>query len=320
MFFYLKPHHIRTFFTAIFRTFGMSNYFEFEKGRQMDVEAYRQLLLLQYRDDNDDGRMKSTKVTELHHYKQMSKSSQHEYVVARIMAPNGSTAYISFERLSGERGDPQSAKAHNPHSQQPSPSPSPSSDKVQAHTYENSHGQQPTPSPSSSSDKAPVGTATNSRQPLSLIPPSSSSTSLDSLKSHSAQDIVRALGKPKQEHDDVFVGKLRFKDDCPLYLYNLATLAVTLHKSELSYELLSNNCYWFAGVLIKVLESCFQIKFEHAKPPQPKPGGWKTITICKPSKEEVEKVIDEFNKSVKSFEEKVNLSIGVLVKTHSSLR
>jgi hypothetical protein len=130
---------------------------------------------------------------------------------------------------------------------------------------------------------------------------------------------MRVLDKHKQENDDVSVGNLTFKDDRPLHLYKLATLVVTLHECKLSYDLLSNNCYWFAGLLIKVLENCFQVEFKPAKPPQPKPGWWKDFKIYKPREGEVEKVSDDFNKSVKSFEEKVNLGFGVLVETHSSL-
>jgi hypothetical protein len=291
---------IRRLLTTLLRTIGRwtdSKYIELRRGTFMSVQGYQWLLSGIYGRDEDNGRMKSTKVTELHLYK-MGGDYQHEYLVARIKTPDGATAYLSFERLRANPISPQSDEAQayaarNSHSQQPSPSASPSPDKTLVHIGTNSDGQRPLPS----------------------------SSSLDSFKLHHAWDRVRVQNRTRWQNDDVFLGKIMFKKDGPpLRLYKLVNLAVTVNESEPCWEPIYHNCHWFVGVVIQVLETCSQVKFEDAKLPKPKPGKQGEFPIYKPELgEDVETVIHAFKGNVKNFEEPVSSGIEMLAKIYPSI-
>ena len=67
------------------------------------------------------------------------------------------------------------------------------------------------------------------------------------------------MGRYKK--DDELISNLVFSDsENPLYLYQLALLALTLHGIHQSYLLTTNNCYHFAGSIVKVLEQEFEIQ------------------------------------------------------------
>jgi hypothetical protein len=121
------------------------------------------------------------------------------------------------------------------------------------------------------------------------------------------------LNRPRKQHDDVFLGKLTFKNDHPLCLYELVILAATVHKSEPCWELVSHNCHWFVRLAIQVLETCFQIKFESPKLPQSNPSKLCEFPIYKPEPwEHVGTVVHTFKESVRNFEEEVSSGIGIL--------
>jgi hypothetical protein len=120
------------------------------------------------------------------------------------------------------------------------------------------------------------------------------------------------LNGPRQQHDDVFLGKLTFKNDHPLCLYELAILAATVHKSEPCWELVSHDCHWFVRLAIQVLETCFQIKFEPAKLLQSNPSKLCVPHIQARTWEHDGTVVRAFKESVRNFEEEVSSSIGIL--------
>jgi hypothetical protein len=59
------------------------------------------------------------------------------------------------------------------------------------------------------------------------------------------------------DKSDELIYELNF--DKPLYLYELALLGVIVHEENTSYLLMSNNCYHFAGTIIKVLEEEYNV-------------------------------------------------------------
>jgi hypothetical protein len=92
-------------------------------------------------------------------------------------------------------------------------------------------------------------------------PFSSSNSSLSSIPSHSdsvhpaAKDRIGSIDPPgKREETDELIYELNFDSGKQLYLYELAVLALIVHEENVSYLLMSNNCYHYAGTIMKVLE------------------------------------------------------------------
>jgi hypothetical protein len=228
---------IHTLFTTVIRSLRMSfslqtAYKELRSGATSDVATYLGSLKLGFLEDSSR-RLDDTLVTELYLVKQRS-SAQHEYLVARIRAPDGTERYLAVERLRGpQRVDPDLASR-------------------------------------SDSSVALARSANTSAVDLQNNEPShpsrtTSLASLDSLKKqHNADDVVRVLDKPLHDTSDITLGKLVFKDR-PLYLYQLVILAVVLHESDKGYKVITRNCYWFAGLLIAILEANYGLKMKRLR-------------------------------------------------------
>jgi hypothetical protein len=119
-------------------------------------------------------------------------------------------------------------------------------------------------------------------------------------------DAVRTLDKPLHTPGDRVLGRLRFTGTRPLYLYELVVLAVTMHESETCYRLFSTNCYWFAGLLMNILEKDYGLELEVEKRRGVKPGTWIVIPFCKQAPEEdLLAVIGDFREHVKNFQKRV---------------
>ncbi|KJA24373.1 hypothetical protein HYPSUDRAFT_526130 [Hypholoma sublateritium FD-334 SS-4] len=77
----------------------------------------------------------------------------------------------------------------------------------------------------------------------------------DSSPAFYANDKVRIRNKPHYDDQDEVHRILSF--DPPLHLYQLALLACTIHDSSDVYDMLKSNCYFYAGIFVKVLEKVF---------------------------------------------------------------
>lgn len=103
-------------------------------------------------------------------------------------------------------------------------------------------------------------------EPVRLLSsnPSVSSTSSSSISSSSdftcsADDRIGPLPSSGMwNKTDTAIYELHFKKEKPLYLYQLAILALVVHKANPEYLLTSNNCYHFAGTIMKCLEKEYQ--------------------------------------------------------------
>jgi hypothetical protein len=91
---------------------------------------------------------------------------------------------------------------------------------------------------------------------LSSNPPLSSTSSLSSSSdlTCSANDRIGPLPSGVKNKKDTLIYELHFNDDKPLYLYQLAILALVVHKANPEYLLMSNNCYHYTGTIMKALE------------------------------------------------------------------
>ena len=87
-----------------------------------------------------------------------------------------------------------------------------------------------------------------------------------------------------------------------VYLYELVVLAVTMHESKACYRLYSTNCYWFAGLLMNILERDYGLEFEVEKQRVVKPGRWTIIPLFKQAQvEDILAVIVDFRERVRTY-------------------
>jgi hypothetical protein len=125
-------------------------------------------------------------------------------------------------------------------------------------------------------------------------------------KRSDALDTVRTLDKPLHVPGDRVLGRLRFTGTRPFYLYELVMLAVTMHESQTCYRLFSTNCYWFAGLLMNILEKDHGQKLEVEKRQGVKPGTWIAIPFYEQAPEQdLLAVIVDFQEHVRSFQKGV---------------
>jgi hypothetical protein len=164
------------------------------------------------------------RVTCLRGYKSRA-TSRHEYVSATVVDSKNRTSYIIIER---QRGDPIELQVR------------PSESVNECNTDRNI-------------DSARL-------KPFSASNPSLLSISI-SLNSDSLAtcDSISPIPSPgtKKDNDDL-IYELNFKET-PLYLYQLALLAFLVHKENTQYLLMDNNCYHYAGTIMKVLESAYRV-------------------------------------------------------------
>lgn len=287
---------IRRLISPFLRLIRMSptmppTYFEFRVNEQLSVRAYLDFLAAHY-EGADAGRMRTMRVTEVSLHKQMDKTSQHEYLVVQVSRPDGTIGSLIVERIPGnspERVDQPSCKSETELVGTP--------DDGKRHIF---------------SPRAPKATTSQSRDRAAVTPTSSSANigSLDSmLKDREATDMVRFPAHGESISRDQLLGKMVFSETRPLYLYQLVTLAVAVHESQTGYRLFSNNCYWFAGTVVKVLETEYELEFE-----APGQGRWRALKIYQASASDgmegiAPGLVSDFKERVKAFENKVRTKI-----------
>ena len=100
-------------------------------------------------------------------------------------------------------------------------------------------------------------------QPVKLFSASNPSISSissvpDSISTCAVDDRITPISSPgKRNKSDELIYELIFEK--PLYLYELAILAVIVHEENTSYLIMTNNCYHYAGTIMKVLENHYGI-------------------------------------------------------------
>ncbi len=109
------------------------------------------------------------------------------------------------------------------------------------------------PGPSASSNHL-------SSSALNLLTSSFSSISSSYLSNPClADDRIGPFPSKIRSSTDTNVCELHFQERKPLYLYHLAILALVVHKVNTEYLLRANNCYHFAGTIMKALEKEFEV-------------------------------------------------------------
>jgi len=103
-------------------------------------------------------------------------------------------------------------------------------------------------------DPAPSNLFSVSNTSISSFPSTSSNS--DPFANYDMIAPVSASGKKNSSDDLIY--ELNFGEK-PLYLYQLTVLAVLIHKNNTRYLLIDNNCYHFAGTIVKVLEQHYNI-------------------------------------------------------------
>lgn len=147
-------------------------------------------------------------------------ASRHEYVSVTVVDPHNKTTYVAIERLRGA---------------DPDPGPIPS-DSISDPNFD--------PQPLGLSDSSSI----------------SSFSSVSDFISPSCPVDDRIAPMPPSgmwSESDELVCELIFEKS--LYLYELAILALIVHDLNPSYLLMTNNCYYYAGTIMKILEEAYNI-------------------------------------------------------------
>jgi len=167
--------------------------------------------------------LKKWRVTCIKGYKSKT-ASRHEYITATVVDSDNKTSYVKIER---ERGDPNHLSDANINRD---------------------------------IDPAPLRLCSASSPSLSSIPSSFSSPSISSISdSPLNHDMIAQISSPgKKKESDVLIYELIF-GETQLYLYQLAVLAYRIHMENKRYLLIENNCYHYAGTIMRVLEEEYNV-------------------------------------------------------------
>ena len=186
-------------------------------------------------------RMDGFYVEEIKLYK-TTEVSQHEYLAAKVKAPDGSSFYISFERSRGKVVDAQP---------QVPPSESPSA-PAQGPPVKISSLDSLVPKHKADDRVTHLGFSgrhsNNDRLYRTLFFDLPSAPLPASEPASSSSPLSAPLPVPEPSESS--------STSC-LPLYELAILANTLHNIRNDYLLFSDNCYFFAGTIIKVLQEVY---------------------------------------------------------------
>jgi hypothetical protein len=222
------------------------------------IQPYCQRLALMKMGDGIE-QLRKWRVISVKAYKSKA-TSRHEYVSATVVDPDNKHRYVAIER---GRGDPDPLPfSINPANIDPQPN----------RLFSTSN-----PSTSSFS--------------------STSSPSDISSPTRGADDKISPLTAPgKRKKDDEIIYELHF-EKTPLYLYQLAFLALTVHDANKSYLLITNNCYHYTGTIIKVLEGAYNLSNTADGAAA---GKWCGIAIYS-NKGSIDSLLVNFRQEIKNF-------------------
>ena len=175
--------------------------------------------------------------------------SRHEYLAAQVVSGEGKPFWIALERTRGEVVDKKEEV-----------------EKLSEHgSNEDIEGGLGGGSPA-------VGGISLARSWTGVQDALASSSSvLDSLDklfaSHEADDRVSILDNSGKHNGDDDTFQTFFfpppsSDEKPLYLYELVVFATVTHRLNPKYLLMSNNCYFFAGTVMKVIKDMYNPRLE----------------------------------------------------------
>ena len=151
----------------------------------------------------------------------------------------------------------------------------------------------PIPSSNTNIDPQPLGPFSSSNSSLSsvsLVPDSISPNRL-------ADDRISPLPSSGMwDVSDKLICELRF--DKPLYLYELAILALIVHEVNTSNLLITNNCYIFAGTIMRMLVEVYD--------PMDTAGGanageWCGVVISSSTEGNISFLLEKFKECIKKF-------------------
>ena len=253
------------------------------------IPVYCDRLQVQYKLEGL-ARMNEFFIEEIKLYKAVEGKSKHEYLVAKVRARDGSFFYLAFERSRGEILNDLEANSNDLSGGTPLPLASGTLGPVPEHVSQ-SHSNEPEVLPTSSSNiDAPAIQKQLFFKMFSqpLASPSSTLASLNSLlHRHEAVDKVTRLDSGTHKGKHVLLRTLTFNntsEPAPTFpsssspasvtsssstplrlpLYELAVLANTLHGMKKNYLLFSDNCYLYAGTIIKVLQEWYHPEIDVA--------------------------------------------------------
>jgi DNA mismatch repair ATPase MutL len=112
-----------------------------------------------------------------------------------------------------------------------------------------------------------------------------------------ADDKISPMDAEKRKHSDELIYELNF-DDRPVYLYELAILAKVVHEVNKSYILTENNCYHYAGTIMKSLEAEYGVLNSVEGTGA---GMWCGIDIYARNQGNVKSVLEDFRRNVETF-------------------
>ena len=295
------------------------------------VHDYCERLQAQYKLEGAD-RMNSFLVAEAKLYKTKA-ISRHEYLSLRVVAPDGNSFYLAFERGRGKiKEDYDNGRdiyTDSPDELVPPPASAPAS--LPAST-----------SPSStylpfSPSQPDVSALPSEKKQLFInldVSSSSSVASLDSLFcTRGADDRVSPLNSSgKHNSNDEEFCSLIFThthqilqsssssfSPSRLPLYKLAVLADAVHGMNSEYQLFTANCFFFAGVIVKILRETYHPEFKMAptvpdrrvsiwksRGKQPKAGMWNGVEVWDGANFDTTKLKGVFTTNLDKFEKPVS--------------
>jgi hypothetical protein len=168
-------------------------------------------------------RMQNLKVLELRRYKETSTTMEHEYLVAKIARPSSSHTFLRIDRSGGE------------------------ADVITLYSQRKDDANSELTVLQSSNDAA------SSRQSFQ-----SKSMSISSLLSMGKLDATDAVCTVHSWPTcDSLTEKVVCKNQCSLILLDLVLLAKVVHDYSDKYRLLRRQCYWYADMIMRVLQASF---------------------------------------------------------------
>lgn len=203
-----------------------------------------------------------------------TSSLRHEYLFTKVSGPGG-LSHVVFERRSGDRVKSDGISASKSDGNQPNPSGSvPTLPLTQGPPYKSKWG--------------------------------SSLSSLDSLtKDVQADDAVTAVPDSYQK-GDIICSTLDFSES-PIPLHQFSLMALVINQSKTKYLLFSDNCYFYAGTLFRMLQVVFP-RHRRVDGMTKSSGRWGYISIFNENTPpDIDFLKTQFERSIESFDNTVRI-------------
>ena len=311
---------ITSIYHKVLRFFHMSSTTKVERADIPEyptpVVSHCRLLRSQFMEEGD-AHMNDYLVTEAKLYKSVA-TSRHEYISLKVQGPKKKVFYIAIERARGSVLD-KVDKKDDPNAKDPYDNDDNYSD---ARPASDSSGRCTPNQPNGPLAPQTDAATTRSRRFFSSSSHSPSVASLDKFtRMRKADDVISVLSSTGMHAttDQVF-RTLIFSPAVPLC--EVALLGSTLHRMRRYYLLFSDNCYYYAGTIIKILEEKYEPtlavettgsaaldeKFELKKMKKNQAGKWYGIPVYDKEDVDTAPVIAQFEQNLTSFRNSVGRS------------